>query len=440
MGGNMRRFRPPFTFARRLAVAAGGLVLVSVLLAVAPTAAGAEVSATLGGDSQALEAAKSLSAAGILTGWDSSKGVQQQYLTRSELAIMLARALSLKDSTTPYFTDVTSSMECFGAVGALYEAGLITGDTATIFNPSGLVSRRRAVLWIMDSLGRKVAEASGTAVPFRLSYFEDADLWLAGFRDRPLLGAEYGRAVANGYRLGIVDATSDGWFYPTLPVSWGDTAIMLDRAFERSVAPRTSYPTAVAAVWSYPSLKVKSKGALVWFVEYQLTSLKYLPGAVDGVYDNRTRDAVMAFQKVEGIKRTGIVGDAVWQHLPGAMTPSPKLTDAGTRVEVDLTKQVLFMITDNKVWKIVHVSTGRDGTRTGHFHIQEKYKGKVRCVTVDGIMYYPSYVVSKTAIHGYKSVPSYPASHGCIRVPMWIAEALWYDTPTGMTIDIYYNK
>jgi lipoprotein-anchoring transpeptidase ErfK/SrfK len=64
----------------------------------------------------------------------------------------------------------------------------------------------------------------------------------------------------------------------------------------------------------------------------------------------------------------------------------------------------------------------------------------VQCVTVNGVMYYPSYVVSKTAIHGYKSVPTYPASHGCIRVPMWMAKDLWYDTPTGMTIDVYYNK
>jgi lipoprotein-anchoring transpeptidase ErfK/SrfK len=113
----------------------------------------------------------------------------------------------------------------------------------------------------------------------------------------------------------------------------------------------------------------------------------------------------------------------------------------GTRVEIDLTRQVLLLITDNKVWKIIHVSTGISTrrTHTGHFAIQEKYTGWVCCVTVNGMMYYPSYVVSKTAIHGYRSVPAYPASHGCIRVPVWMAEDLFNETPTGTTVDIYYQ-
>jgi lipoprotein-anchoring transpeptidase ErfK/SrfK len=97
------------------------------------------------------------------------------------------------------------------------------------------------------------------------------------------------------------------------------------------------------------------------------------------------------------------------------------------------------MITDDKVWKIVHVATGNSKhvTHTGHFKIQEKYKGWVVCNTVNGIMYYPSYVVSRTAIHGYKRVPYHVASHGCIRVPVWMAVELFYELTTGTTVDIY---
>jgi peptidoglycan hydrolase-like protein with peptidoglycan-binding domain len=437
---NMSRFRPSPSFISRLAVAAGTLVLVSVVLSVAPAEANAGVSATVGADAQALEAANSLSAAGLLTGWDAGKGVLQEYLTRGQLAILLARALDLDDSTTPHFGDVTSSQECFGAIGALYEAGLVTGANGTIFAPDELVSRQRAVLWIVGALGQTVAEQTTSPVPFRLSYFESAAGWLGGFKDRPLIAAECARAVANACRLGIVDATSSGWFYPTTALSWGDAAIMLDKAFVRPVAVRSSLPKALEAKSSYAQQKVKSKGPLVRYLEYQLAALKYFPGPIDGVYDNRTRDAVMAFQKVEGLKRTGTVGDVTWERLSTAQTPAPKLTDVGTRIEVDLTRQVLFMITDDKVWKIVHVSTGRQGTRTGHYSIKEKYKGTVSCITVDGVMYYPSYIVSRTAIHGYRSVPSYPASHGCVRVPMWVAKQLWNETPTGMTIDIYYNN
>ena len=335
---------------------------------------------------------------------------------------MIAGGLGLRDSDTPYFSDVNSSQECFGAVGALYEVRLATGANGTTFLPDEPISRRRAVLWIMECLGYKVAQETASAVPFRLSYFESADGWLGGFRDRPLLGADCARAVANASRLGIVDATSDGWFYPLLPLSWGDAALLVDRAFVRPITVRSAYPKVLEARSSYAQQKVNSKGPLVWYLETRLTALKYCPGPIDGLYDYRTRDAVMAFQKVERLKRIGTVGDATWQRLASAKTPTPKNSDVGTRIEVDLSRQVLFMITDNEVWKIVHVSTGRTGTRTGHYAIKEKYKGMVSCVTVEGVMYYPSYIVSRTAIHGYRSVPSYPASHGCVRVPMWMAE------------------
>ncbi len=419
---------------------AGAVLLFAVLLIAAPAVVHAGVSPTLSGDSEALEAAESLSAAGVITDWDPAEGALHGYVTRGQLAMMLARALGLADSAAGHFTDVTSRDRCFGAVNALQEAGLVTGVTATTFASDELISRQRAVSWVMAALGHKVAREGSSLVPFRLTYFDRADAWLAGFSDRPLVRAEFARSVANAYRLKIIDAFADGWFYPTLPLSWGDAVIMVDRALRRAPMMRATYPKAVAARWSYPQQRVNSKGPLVWYLEYRLTSLKYSPGTVDGVYDYHTRDAVMAFQKVERLKRTGTAGDVTWQRLPGAQTPAPKLADVGTRIEVDLTRQVLFMITDNQVWKIVHVSTGRQGTRTGHFQIKEKYKGRVSCVTVDGVMYYPSYVVSKTAIHGYPSVPSYPASHGCVRVPMWMAEELWYDTPTGMTIDIYYNN
>jgi lipoprotein-anchoring transpeptidase ErfK/SrfK len=425
---------------RRLATAAGSLVLATTLVAIAPALAHADTSATFGGDVEALNAANSISAAGILTGWDSGKGVLEDYVTRGELAVMLARALGLKDADTQHFDDVTRSQACFGAVGALYEAGLIEESTATVFAPDELVNRRRAVLWIVNALGYKVGAGATDPVPYRLSFLESADVWLQGFRDRQLIGADCARAVANAYRLGIVDAASDGWFYPTIGLSWGDAVIMLDRAFVEPVAARTSPPEALPAAQSYPLLEPKDEGPLVWYLEYQLTSLKYVPGNIDGKYDTHTRDAVLAFEKVERIKRTGSMTVAAWQKLPTAQTPLPKKTEAGSRVEIDLTRQVLLLITDNKVWKIVHCSTGISSrrTHTGHFAIQEKYTGWVICVTVNGMMYSPSYVVSKTAIHGYRSVPPYPASHGCIRVPVWMAEDIFNETPTGTTVDIYY--
>jgi hypothetical protein len=437
----MRRSRKGLTSRRRLAVLAGGLLLAAGLLAALPPAAFAAPSATIGGDALVADAAGALTQAGILRGRDASAVVPQAYVTRGQLAIYLARALGLEDSTSAAFTDVVGPEACFGAVGALHEAGLITGTTETTFSPDVFVSRQQAVKWIVDAVGFRVGADPQSVVPFRMTFFESTDGWLAGFRDRSLIEASYTRAVANAYRLGIVDATSDGWLYPTLPLSWGDMAITLDRAFVRPISPRAAGPEALPAVTGYPSQRKGSEGPLVWYIEYQLTALMYRPGPIDGVYDYRTKDAVMAFQKVERLSRDGVAGGSFWQRLPVAQIPTPKMTEDGTRVEVDLTRQVLMMITDNRVWKIVHVSTGSSSrrTRTGHFSIGDKHEGWVECVTVSGRMYFPSYVVSKTAIHGYTSVPARPASHGCIRVPVWMAEEIFYETPTGTTVDIYYN-
>jgi lipoprotein-anchoring transpeptidase ErfK/SrfK len=338
------------------------------------------------------------------------------------------------------YEDVVNSDPCFGAVGALYREGILTGTTVSTFVPDQLVTRQDAVAWIMDALSWSTSQASESNVPVRLPFFEPVGGWLGGFRDRSLIGAAHTRAVANAYRLGIVDATADGWFYPTLPLSRGDMAIMLSRAFLRSVSAREAYPEALPAERSYPEQKKKSEGPLVWYIEHRLAALKYRPGPIDGVYDQKTRDAVMAFQKVEKLRRDGVAGKAFWQRITVADTPTPMYKKEGTRVEIDLRRQVLLMITDNQVWKIIHVSTGASGTHVGHFEIKSKYEGWVECVTLVGRMYYPSYVVSRTAIHGYPQVPHYPASHGCIRVPMWMAVELFYETPKGMKVDIYYSR
>lgn len=428
--------------ARRLCVTVFTVFAVVLLVGALPASVKAASSATVGGDEQAREAAASLSSLGILTGWGANQGIPQEYVTRGQFAIMLARALGLKASSTEYFSDVPNSLVCSGAVGALHEAGLTVGSSGTTFAPDELITRQEAARWLMDSLSWGVSNGKTTFVSFRLSYYDSADGWLGGFRDRTLISSEYHRAVANAYRLGIVGTSEEGWFYPTLPLSWGDAIIWVERALVRRPQARTEYPVPLDARWSYPESGPDAEGPLVWYIQYRLAELKYVPGEIDGVYASHTRDAVLAFQKVEGLRRTGVVSDSTWSRLFIAQTPTPVKTGEGTRVEIDLTRQVLFMITDNNVWKIVHVSTGSSGrnTRTGHFSIRAKYEGNVECVTVTGTMYYPSYVVSRTAIHGYPYVPAYPASHGCIRVPMWMARQLWYETPMGMVVDIFYSR
>jgi N-acetylmuramoyl-L-alanine amidase len=425
-----------FRHREAVTVLAAGILAVLVF-AVSSAAALAETPAVSGPDPLVATALEALADMGVLAGRDAASFVPEDPVTRGQLAGYLARALGLPGAQTPVFSDVAADDWYAEAVAAMYQAGMVSGSGPSAFSPDQPVTREDATAWVVAALGYRVAKDSDFVVPYRLPQVEQA-AWLAGFRDRGLIDAKNVWAVANAFRLGITSGGADGWFFPDFPLSRGQAVLMLYRAFAQPIAAQDSVPEPVEAVSGYPRLSIDSSGPLVSYIESRLAALSYCPGPIDGVYDNRTRDAVMAFQKVERLGRDGVMGESAWERILIAQAPVPHVTADGYRIEVDLTRQVLMLIDNNKVWKIVHVSTGKKGTRTGHFNIGDKIPGTVKLVTLDGYIYYPSYVVSKTAIHGYPSVPPWPASHGCVRVPMWMCEELWYQVPKDTPIDIYY--
>jgi N-acetylmuramoyl-L-alanine amidase len=158
-----------------------------------------------------------------------------------------------------------------------------------------------------------------------------------------------------------------------------------------------------------------TNGSAVSWLEQRLTDLSYRPGTIDGEFDARTRQALIAFQKWEGLKRDGVAGPEVWWRLLVASRPVPKMGVDGTWIEVDKKKQLLFYCVDGQVERTLAVSTGSPAvgiaTPSGVFRI-------VRENTYERLRYKPLYLRRATvlAIHGYKSVPTYPASHGCVRM------------------------
>ena len=434
---------------RSLVAFAAGFVFAIALLAALPATARAQPATPLqtapvaqtftdvqGGEWFA-QAVYALAQKGIVEGRQDGSFGPNESVTRAQMAVFLARALGLPESPGQPFFDVNEPDWFAGAVGALYQKGLIQGASAIVFLPDRPISRQQAATLVMRCLKFFLESDRGSAAGYELAK-DQAAAWLVGFRDRLLIAPAHALSVANAYRLGVIESSADGWFYPALNLTRAQMAVMLYRAFLQPVETKSVYPVELPAVSTYETQSMGSKGSLVSFLEARLTALHYPCGPVDGVFDRRTRDAVMAFEKVERLRRDGAVGAKVWERLLSAKPPSPRRSLGGTRAEVDLTRQVLFMITDNKVWKVVHVSTGRLGTRTGHFTVGVKYEGWVQCVTLDGEMYYPSYIVSKTAIHGYRSVPPYPASHGCVRVPVWTAVELYEQLPKGTPVDVYY--
>ena len=183
--------------------------------------------------------------------------------------------------------------------------------------------------------------------------------------------------------------------------------------------------------------------------EQLLANLGYLVSNTDGKLDFMSRHAVMAFQKVENMQRTGVLTASVLERLRNASAPAAKF-GGPAHVEVDITRQVLFMVDDNgRVRLIVPVSTGSgeryyDKTKKkwevaytprGEFKFERKING-VRKAPL-GSIYYPSYFKEGWAVHGSPSIPAKPASHGCVRVPRGTDEILFSMMPIGMSIYLY---
>jgi hypothetical protein len=182
-----------------------------------------------------------------------------------------------------------------------------------------------------------------------------------------------------------------------------------------------------------PQLTYGSKGPSVRILEQRLTQLRYALEGIDGYYGQDDFDSVIAFEKVNGLSRDGVVGPLVWRRLATATIPLARYR-YGTHIEVDKTRQVLLDVRDGKVARILPVSTGATGnTPTGTFHVYSKEPGYNQ-----KLMYFSMYFLGNFAVHGYPDVPTYPASHGCVRIPIWAAVPMYDTHGYGTTVIIYY--
>ena len=181
-----------------------------------------------------------------------------------------------------------------------------------------------------------------------------------------------------------------------------------------------------------PSLATGSAGPSAFELDRRLHELHYALGRVDGYYGQDDIDAVFAFQKLHGLPRTGRVDARLWAELQRSTVPRARYP--GTHIEVSKGRQVLFVVRDGEVALVVQVSTGATGnTPLGHWRVYSKVPGFNALA-----MYYSSFFVGAFAIHGYHSVPLYPASHGCVRIPLWVAPRIYSLASYGTNVYIYW--
>ncbi len=195
-------------------------------------------------------------------------------------------------------------------------------------------------------------------------------------------------------------------------------------------------------------------------VQQRLLEAGFWLVAVDGDYGHTTKQAVMAFQKYYGLKATGKVDDNTALALTQVSTwPQARSTEQGTIVEVDKDRQVLMIVVNGRVLWVLNTSTGsgqwfleqnqkdltkwelgRSITDSGRFKINRERSNGWWAGDL-GEIYRPKYFNGGIAIHGSRSIPNYPASHGCVRVSTAAMDMIWETgiLPKGTPVWVYGN-
>ena len=182
--------------------------------------------------------------------------------------------------------------------------------------------------------------------------------------------------------------------------------------------------------------------------ERLLADRGFWTGAIDGRSDPATHSALVAFQKWEGRPVTGKLTLDELEAIRNSR--APEVREAGyAHVEVDLDRQVLLILNGDRSLRVLPISSGTgksfvaEGetsvahTPRGRFLVYDKVDGWEK--TPPNSMYYSNYISGGVAIHGSPNVPTQPASHGCIRIPIFAAREVSRMLPVG-TIVLVYDK
>jgi hypothetical protein len=214
------------------------------------------------------------------------------------------------------------------------------------------------------------------------------------------------------------------------------TGLLQVRAAHYATPQQVAYAARSAGVRIVnPNVGPGSSGQSVRLLQDELYNLHYAV-PTSGVFDEATGRALTAYRKVTNLNRTTSAGPEVFRLLShGAGAFNVRYRHDGRHVEADLTKQVLAEIEPGgRVRRIYTMSSGKPSTPTvvGRFNVYMKEPGTNSHGMVDS-----SYFIRGYAIHGYAEVPTYAASHGCLRVPIPDAASIYGWVQQGMPVDVY---
>jgi len=243
-----------------------------------------------------------------------------------------------------------------------------------------------------------------------------------------------GRRISTGAVAVVALGNETGGFH--ISFSSGGAGYVTVRATHEATAAQAAFSATSAGVhFVHQNLGLGASGASVRVLQAELAGLHYFVPQ-NGVLDEATGQALVAYRKMTGLARIPYAGGQVFARLAaGAGAFHVRYRRDGRHVEADLTRQVLAEIEPGgRVREIYTMSSGKPSTPTvlGRFRVYRKEPGINSHGMVDS-----SYFISGYAIHGYAEVPTFAASHGCLRIPIPDAPAVYAWVGEGMPVDVY---
>jgi len=173
-------------------------------------------------------------------------------------------------------------------------------------------------------------------------------------------------------------------------------------------------------------------------LQSRLIELGYLVGGDDdGRFGPATSDAILTFQKWERLSRTGMLDTRTKARLQKAARPTPISHGPAKRAEILLDRQVALLIKNNAVERAISVSSGKPSTPTppGNYRVYAKI-GRWWSTPFREWLPWAIPFVGGIAFHQYEVVPTYAASHGCVRQRPTVAQWTYGFAYVGMAVKV----
>jgi peptidoglycan hydrolase-like protein with peptidoglycan-binding domain len=329
----------------------------------------------------------------------------------------------------PAVAVLSGALLCAGTASAQGAVQVPSASTSPTPTPAPAVVPGRAKLIVKGALGNPPFVIAGRQMVVRGSvvpYVAGQTVKVTIFRD--------GRKV-KVKRVSVI-AVGDGSGQFHIAYASAATGILQAWAVHDATPQQGSFRAHSGDVpVSSTNLGPGARGPWVRLLQSELNALHFAV-PLSGVFDEATGRAVTAYRKLTGLARVSYTNLGVFELLQrGAGSFRVRYRGDGRHVEADLTRQVLAEVEPGgRVRSIYTMSSGKPSTPTviGHFWVYSKTPGVNSHGMVDS-----NYFISGYAIHGYPEVPTYAASHGCLRVPIPDAASIYWWVHMGTAVDVY---